>query len=103
MSIYDNGNIGSKKVDEKRKAPKRDTKPRNTAKTSNQTKSANVKNIRNDKDLTAQVKEFDPKIGAVKEIIYDHDKKIIGLLKRSGDPHFFSEKESKDFTKHIGA
>lgn len=101
MSIYGNGIITKKSVIEKKETtPKEKLRP--SHKNSEQTKAASTKDIRNDKDLTALVKEFDSSIGGVKEIIFDHNKSIIGLLKRSGEPHFFSEKESKEFSTHIG-
>ena len=98
MSIYGN-NGGRKTPGQQLKALKESKKT--SVKTSNKTKSADTKNIRNDKDLTAIVKEFDKSIGGVKEILYDHKKVEIGLLLRSGEPYFFTEKQSKLFSKHL--
>lgn len=101
MSIYSNGAVSERKTTAQKSKMIRDSRL-NKRNTSNQTKSANVKLIRNDKELTSIVKEFDKKIGAVKEVLYDHNKEIIGLLLRSGEPHFFSESESKRFLKFLG-
>jgi len=98
MSIY--GNAAKKTSPAQQIKSLKETK---SPKISNQTKSADTKAIRNDKDLTSTVKEFDRSIGGAKEILYDHEKNIIGILLRSGEPYFFSEKQSKDFTKFIGA
>jgi len=77
------------------------SKPKASSKTSDQTKSANTSKIRNDKDLTSKVKEFDKKIGATKEIIYDHKGEMVGLLLRSGEPYLFSVAEANKFTKFM--
>ncbi len=99
MSIYGNNGAKINTPAQQLKALKASKKT--SPKTSNQTKSADTKGIRNNKDLTSTVKDFDKSIGGVKEILYDHNKNIIGLLLRTGEPHFFAEKQSKDFTKHL--
>lgn len=100
MSIY--GNAAKKTSTANQIKSLKETQLRKH-KISNQTKSADTNNIRNNKDLTSIVKSFDKSLGATKEILYDHDKNIIGLLLRSGEPHFFTEKQSKEFAKFIGA
>lgn len=86
MSIYENsGN------DVKTKAKKR-------ANRGNSTK-VDTSKILNDKALTLLVKEMKSTKGlkTAKEILFDTNENIVGILQRDNSPYLFSSKELKEF------
>ena len=87
MSIYDNGFST--------------TKSQRRARSGNPTK-VDVSKVLNDKDLTELIKKVIPKFkSSAKELLYDTDGDIIGFLTRKDTPYFFTDKEQKEFLKHI--
>ncbi len=80
MSIYDNA---TSSVREKRTS-KEATSP---------------KKILNDKSLKDIVKQMKSGPKTAKEVLYDHEGNVIGILQRNDTPHFFSSNELKDFLK----
>ena len=83
MSIYENSKGASNKK-------------------SSHPQAAKTKNIRNDKDLTALVKQMKKGPKTAKEILFDSDKSILGVLQRDGEPYMFSDAELKEFLKLQG-
>ena len=55
--------------------------------------------ILNDKDLTNVVKQMKSSKGlkTAKEILYDTEENVVGILQRNNDPYLFSDKEQKEF------
>jgi hypothetical protein len=80
MNIYENGISPRKRTN---------TPPRK----------ADPKEILNDQSLSALVKMIKNGPTTAKEVLYDTDKNIIGVLQRDNTPFFFTDKQSKDFTK----
>ena len=82
MSIYDN-NFNEE-------APSKSKKP---------SQKVDVTKIRNDKDLTSLVKQMKTakKLKTGKEILYDTDGDIVGILQRNNDVYLFSMKEQEEF------
>ena len=78
MSIYENG--------PKPKASRTKTPPQK----------ANPKDIRNDKDLTTLVKQMKGGPKTAKELLYDTDKNIVGVLQRNDTPFFFTQAQVKE-------
>jgi len=60
-------------------------------------RASSVKDIRNNKDLTSLVKQMRTGPKTAKEILFDHDDNVIGILQRNDTPYFFSSSEHKDF------
>jgi len=78
MSIYDN------MVGETRKVQKSSTPP---------------KDIKNSKNLTDIVKQMKSGPKTAKEVLFDHDGNVIGILQRNDEPYFLSPSEKKEFLK----
>ena len=57
------------------------------------------KQILNDKSLTDIVKGIKGGPSSAKEIVYDSDKNILGVLQNSGEPFIFDSKQLAQFTK----
>ncbi len=55
--------------------------------------------ILNDKELTKMVIQMKTAKGlkTAKEILYDTDENIVGILQRNNSPYLFSDKEEKEF------
>lgn len=77
MSIYENG-----------------SKPRARTKTPPQ--KADPKKILNDKDLASLVKQIKGGPTSAKEILYDTEKNVVGVLQRNDTPFFFTQKQVKE-------
>ena len=85
MSIYENGfNEG---------APSKSKRP---------SQKVDVKKIRNDKDLTSLVKQMKKGPKTAKELLYDTDENIVGVLQRNNEPYLFTEYEVAEFIKIRG-
>jgi hypothetical protein len=85
MSIYDNSFTPKERVRTNKPSQKVDTKK-----------------ILNDKDLTSVVKRMKNGPKTAKEIIYDIDGNVVGILQRSGEPYLFDDKQVKEFLKLKG-
>jgi len=57
------------------------------------------KKILNDQDLTSLVKKIKNGPSSAKEILYDSEKKIIGVLQRNDTPFFFSPQQIEELRK----
>ena len=86
MSIYENS------TDIKTKATKRDNKGEPSQK-------VDPKKILNDKSLSDLVKQMKSTKGlnTAKEVLYDSEENIVGILQRNNSPYLFNEKEQKEF------
>lgn len=80
MSIYDNG-------------------PKPRARTKTPPQKADAKKIMNDKDLTSLVKQIKGGPTSAKEILYDTDKNVIGVLQRNDTPFFLTQAQAKELQK----
>ena len=60
---------------------------------------ADPKKIRNDKDLTSLVKQIKNGPKTAKEILYDSDKNVVGILQRNDEPFFLTQAQSKELEK----
>lgn len=60
-----------------------------------------TKKINNDKGLTEIVKQMKTAKGlkTAKEIIYDYNENIVGILQRDNTPYLFDDKELAEFIK----
>ncbi|MCK5536495.1 MAG: hypothetical protein KAI79_06690 [Bacteroidales bacterium] len=66
--------------------------------TSQYNSSQSPKDILNDKDINSLIKKIKPSLSA-KEILYDYNKELIGVLRRNNKPYFFNEEERKKFVR----
>jgi len=82
MSIYDSG-----------------VSPRNENRTKTPPRKANPKEILNDKSLSMLVSSMKNGPKSVKEILYDTEKNVIGVLQQNDTPFFFTDKQVKEFEK----
>ena len=84
MSIYENRDTDTK-------ATKRANK--------GSSDKVNPNKILNDKDLTKVVLQMKSTKGlkTAKEILYDTEENIVGILQRNNDVYLFDEKEQKEF------
>lgn len=85
MSIYENG-----------PAPKPPKK-----RTTIPPQKANTKEILNNQDLTLIVQQIKNGPKTAKELLYDTEKNIIGVIQRNDDPYFFDNKQVKELEKLI--
>ena len=85
MSIYDNG-FGS-------------TKSQRRAKQGAPSQKVDTSKILNDKELTGLVNKMKKGPKTAKEILYDSDENIVGILQRDNLPYLFSDSEAKEFIK----
>lgn len=92
MSIYENSGSTS--------APK--AKPKRQPKSTSAPQAAKPKSIRNDKDLTALVKQIKHGPKSAKELLYDTSKEVIGVLQRDDEPFFFTDAQVKEFKQLQG-
>jgi len=85
MSIYENG--------VKSKASPRTKMP---------SQKADTKQILNDKNLSKLVKQIKNGPKSAKEIIYDADKNILGVLQQNNEPFMFDKKQLDTFNDIVG-
>ena len=81
MSIYENGPKPKASASRKNKLP---------------SQKADTKQIVNDKDLTALVKQIKKGPQSAKELLYDSEKNVVGVLQRNGVPFFLSQSQIKE-------
>lgn len=79
MSIYDNGGSNPRA-----KGP---------------SQKVDVSKILNDKNLTKMVQQMKRGPKTAKEVLYDTDENIVGILQRDNSPYLFSDAEQQDFIK----
>ena len=82
MSIYENG-----------------PRPKNKNRTKEPPRKADTKKIRNDKTLTNLVNQISGGPTTAKEILYDTDKNIVGILQRNDDPFFLNPAQTKELER----
>ena len=87
MSIYENG-------------PK--TKASKTSRTKTPSQKADPKQILNDKSLTELIKQLNGGPKTAKELLYDSEKNVIGVLQRNDTPFFLTQTQSKELEKLLG-
>ena len=86
MSIYDSG-PSPKRNENRNKVPPQ---------------KANPKDILNDKDLASLVKQIKGGPTTAKEILFDSDKNVIGVLQRNDTPFFLTTAQVKELEKLQG-
>jgi len=64
-------------------------------------KATPVGDIRNSKELQSVVKLMKKGPSTAKEILFDHDDNVIGILQRNDTPYFFTKEQQKEFLKII--
>ena len=77
MSIYENG-------------------PKPTQRTKTPPQKTNPKKILNDKSLTNLVKQIKDGPKTAKEILYDTEKNVVGVLQRNDEPFFLTISQIKE-------
>ena len=83
MSIYENG-----------------PKPK-ASRTKMPSQKADPKKILNDKSLTGLVKQIKNGPTTAKEILYDSDKNVVGILQRNDEPFFLDKAQTKELERLI--
>jgi hypothetical protein len=86
MGIYENG-----------------PKPTKVSRSKTPPQKVNPKQIRNNKDLTTLVQQIKGGPKTAKEILYDTDKNIVGVLQRNDTPFFFTQAQIKELQILQGA
>lgn len=57
--------------------------------------------IRNSKDLTNMLQDAGLKINGAKELLYDDEDEIVGVVVRPGKPVIFNSKQHKMLTDYL--